>query len=54
MKKYISPTIVEFGNASDLIKGCGGWGCELWMHNHSYRWVGDRCSDYTDGESGEC
>ncbi|MGK0537020.1 hypothetical protein [Bacillus sp. 'calajunan'] len=54
MKKYVSPTIVEFGNASDVVKGCGGWGCEVWLNNYSYTNETGICRDNTPGESGEC
>ncbi|WZX99289.1 hypothetical protein NSQ26_08040 [Bacillus sp. FSL W7-1360] len=53
-QRYSAPTIVEFGNASDIVKGCGGWGCEVWLRNWSYRMQGGRCVDVYKGESGEC
>lgn len=28
MKKYVSPSLVEYGHAGELIQGCGGWGLE--------------------------
>ncbi|WP_172442941.1 hypothetical protein [Bacillus thuringiensis] len=54
MKKYVTPTIVEFGNATDVVKGCGGWGCETGLNNYSYHQEGDYCRDTIPGESGQC
>lgn len=42
MKKYACPTVVEFGEASKLIQGCGGWGAEGWSLDDAdsdWRWV---------------
>jgi hypothetical protein len=42
MKIYTRPSIVEFGKATDLIQGCGGWGTEGWTFDDSdsrYRWL---------------
>ncbi|MCU5518411.1 hypothetical protein OCF62_28395 [Bacillus wiedmannii] len=42
MKKYMSPTIIEFGKAIDSIQGCGGWGSEAWTFDDSrsqFRWI---------------
>lgn len=50
MKKYTKPTIVEFGNAVDLTKGCGGWGCEVYMNNQSYCDTGHSCYDCYPGQ----
>jgi hypothetical protein len=54
MRNYVAPTIVEYGNAAALVKGCGGWGCEVWLRNWSYCQQGDYCVDCYYGESGEC
>ncbi|WP_286925399.1 MULTISPECIES: lasso RiPP family leader peptide-containing protein [Lysinibacillus] len=54
MKRYSAPIIVEFGNAAELVKGCGGWGCEIWFNNFSYRMEGGKCVDIYPGESGYC
>ncbi len=54
MKLYVAPTIVEFGNAKDVVKGCGGWGCEAKLNNYSYHVIGPKCIDIYPGESGEC
>ncbi|WP_176519362.1 hypothetical protein [Bacillus toyonensis] len=54
MKLYVAPTIVEFGKAIDVVKGCGGWGCESGFTNHSYHVVSDGCRDTYWGESGLC
>ena len=46
MKNYTSPSVVEFGKASEVVQGCGGWGLEGWTADDSdrqNRWV------YTDG-----
>ncbi|MCU5518413.1 hypothetical protein OCF62_28390 [Bacillus wiedmannii] len=37
MKKYMSPTIIEFGKAVDSIQGCGGWGSEGWTLDDSHK-----------------
>ncbi|GCD84093.1 hypothetical protein PTHTG4_31580 [Parageobacillus thermoglucosidasius] len=45
MKIYTRPSIVEFGKATDLIQGCGGWGVEGLTFDDSdrqLRWI------YTD------
>lgn len=35
--KYTAPMVTDFGNAVDVIRGCGGWGCEGWqLDNSSY------------------
>ncbi|SEN39090.1 hypothetical protein [Lihuaxuella thermophila] len=42
MKKYVSPSVVEFGKVSELIQGCGGWGGEFPSLNDAdsdWRWV---------------
>jgi hypothetical protein len=42
MKKYLRPSVVEFGNVSELIQGCGGWGLEGVSFDDSdseYKWV---------------
>jgi hypothetical protein len=50
MKKYLRPSVVEFGNASELIQGCGGWGLEgvtlddsdrdyTWLYTSAGGWV---------------
>ncbi|MFE0565777.1 hypothetical protein [Priestia megaterium] len=42
MKKFSFPTVVEFGNASNLIQGCGGWGTENLTLDDSdsrYKWI---------------
>ncbi|MDM5230069.1 hypothetical protein [Lysinibacillus pakistanensis] len=39
---YTKPTIIEFGNAENVIKGCAGWGTESLVFNSSdsqYRWI---------------
>ena len=54
MKKYYAPTVVEFGNATELVKGCGGWGCEVGLDNFSYCMDGGYCHDCIAGESGDC
>ncbi|WP_460266605.1 hypothetical protein, partial [Bacillus luti] len=53
-KKYVAPEVVEFGNASDIVKGCGGWGCEVYLRNWSYRMQGGKCVDAYKGEAGDC
>ncbi|MDM5230068.1 hypothetical protein [Lysinibacillus pakistanensis] len=42
MTKYTEPTLVEYGQATNLIQGCGGWGLEGLGFNDSdrqYRYV---------------
>lgn len=45
MKNYVRPSVVNFGEAVDLIQGCGGWGTEgitfnSASYNHVFLWNG--------------
>ncbi|SEN39073.1 hypothetical protein [Lihuaxuella thermophila] len=42
MKKYVSPSLAEFGKASELIQGCGGLGVEtiaFYDSDRRWRWI---------------
>jgi hypothetical protein len=53
-KMYVQPSAVEYGNAAELIKGCGGWGCEVYLNNMSYCNQGGMCYDCHPGEWTDC
>jgi hypothetical protein len=54
MNLYAKPSLVEYGHAEDLIKGCGGWGCESGFTNASYCNTSGQCYDCYPGETGRC